>query len=472
MAGEAIAACRSPGFALMKTLRHVAPLLLTVMLLLCRTAIGLPLRDQLALAEKDEDTHAQIELIRRILDEKPDDDGLRERLAELWLTVEDYDMAESTIREWADAPESLRVRVLATVLFVRDQKKDEAVASLEGYLAGNPDDLEITRQLAGYLDLMDEDQKVVNLLSEAPGVQEDAGLLVSRAVARRNLQDFVGALEDFAAADRLDSENENVVRNRPAFERLQAALAGIDAAGAILADDPDDLSARLSRAYWYLSTGVASGLALEDAEAARRIDPRSVAALLLFAEASKQAERLSARDALDKFEVDVSRPVPALEVLDRLQRYDGQLAKNPKDISALLARGWELEHNAQQYRLAVGDAEAVLATDPRNVAARAQKISALVRLGRVDDAAAELRRLEAAKPPREVLAGSLSVLVEAATGASQLEAALEYANRAIKAKPEARYYKQRAAVLQRLERFTDAEADLFHAQQLEKASGQ
>jgi fructokinase len=58
--------------------------------------------------------------------------------------------------------------------------------------------------------------------------------------------------------------------------------------------------------------------------------------------------------------------------------------------------------------------------------------------------------------------------VEAAFGASQLDVALEYANRAIKAKPEARYYKQRAAILRRLERFTDAQADLSSAQQLEK----
>jgi tetratricopeptide (TPR) repeat protein len=454
----------------MKMPRHVSPLLLTVMLLLCHTAVGLPLRDQLDLAEKGEDTHAQIELIRRILDEEPDDDELRERLADLWLTVEDYDMAESIMGEWKDAPQSLRARVLATVLFVRDQKKEEAVASLEGYLAGDPDDLEITRQLASYLDKMGEDQRVVDLLSEAPGVQDDADLLVSRALARRKLQDFVGALKDFAAADRLDLEDESVVRNRPSFERLQAALAGIDAAGAILADKPDDLGARLSRAHWYLSTGFASGPALNDAEAARRIDSKSVSALLLFAEASKQAGRLSARDALDEFEVDVSKPVPALQVFDRLWRYDGQLAKNPKDIPALLGRGRELSNNAQQYRLAMRDAEAVLAIDPDSVKARAEKIFALAKLERVDDAAAELRALEAAKPPREVLAGSLSALAEAATGASQLDAALEYANRAIKAKPEARYYKQRAAVLQRLERFADAEADFLYAQQLEKAS--
>jgi len=452
----------------MKMPHRVSSLLLAVTLVFCHTAAGLSLREQLALAEKDEDTYAQIELIRRILDKEPGNGELREQLTDLWLSVEDYDMAESTVRDWKDAPESIRVSVLATVLFVRDQKKSEALALLEGYLARHPQDLEMIRQLASYLDGMGEDKKVVDLLSKAPGVETDAGLLVSRALARRKLQDFAGALKDFAAADKLDPEDESVVSNRPSFDRLRVALSGIDATGAVLAGKPDDLSARLSRAYWYLSTGFASGPASEDAEAARRIDPRSVAALVLFAEASKQAGRLSVRDAREKLGVDVSKPAPTLEVLERLRQYDGQLARNPKDISALLARARELSDSAQQYQLAMRDAEAVLAVDPGSGKARAAKISALAKLGRVEDAAAELRVLEAAKPPREVLAGALSDLVEAATSASQLDAALEYSDRAIKAKPEAQYYKQRAAILQRLERFADAEADLSRAQQIEK----
>jgi Flp pilus assembly protein TadD len=56
--------------------------------------------------------------------------------------------------------------------------------------------------------------------------------------------------------------------------------------------------------------------------------------------------------------------------------------------------------------------------------------------------------------------------------ASQLDLALEFSDRAIKAKPEARYYKQRAAILQRFERFAEAQDDLSRAQQLEKGGVQ
>ena len=117
--------------------------------LFCQAALAASLRDQLALAEKDEDTYAQIELIRRILDKEPGDGDLREQLSDLWLAVEDYDMAESVVREWTNAPASVRARVFATALFVRDQKKAEAVALLEGFLAGHPEDIEITRQAGG-----------------------------------------------------------------------------------------------------------------------------------------------------------------------------------------------------------------------------------------------------------------------------------------------------------------------------------
>jgi tetratricopeptide (TPR) repeat protein len=451
----------------MKVFHPTLSLLLSVTLLVSHAAPGLSLRDQLALAEKNEDTHAQIELIRRILDQEPSDSELREQLADLWLSVEDYEMAESAVREWRDAPEVVRVSVLAAVLFERDRKKDEAVALLEGYLAGTPDDLEVTRQLAGYLSDMGEEEGVVHLLSKAPGVQDDAHLLVSRALARRALQDFPGALKDFAAADKLNPEDEAVVNNRASFDRLRAALAEIDTASAILADRPDDAAARVSRAYWYLSTGFASDRALEDVEAARRVDPRSVAAQVLFAVAANQADRLSAREALETLEVDVAKPVPPRQVLDHIYRLDVQLSKNPENPSALLARSRGLSE-AQQYRLAMRDAKATLAIDSDSGRARAQVISALVSLGRLDDAAAELRAMEAAKASREVLARALHEMAEGTARASQFDLALEYATRAIKAKPEARYFRQRAAILQRLDRYAEAQEDLSRAEQLEQ----
>ena len=393
---------------------------------------------------------------------------LRGRLTELWISVEDYDMAESALRDWTNAPEATRKRVLAAALFHRDQKKDKAVALLEGYLAGHAEDVEITRQLAGYLDKMGSNKELVDLLDKAPGSEQEADLLLLRAVARRKLQDFPGAVRDFAAADKLSPEDSGIAANRPSFDRLRAALAGIEAANTLLARNPGDLRARLARSYWYLTTGSAGDLALEDARQAREADPGSVTALLLFAMASNQAGKLSAAQALETLQVDTSKPLPTPETLDRFQRCDARIAQQPKEVSLLLERGRELADNAQQYRLAARDAEAVLEINPRNVSARAAKIREFAKLGRSDDAAIELRVLETQNPPRGVLAGSLSEMADASFAASRLDAALEYVNRAIKLKPEAHYYKQRAAILQRLERFSEATSDLALARQTEK----
>jgi tetratricopeptide (TPR) repeat protein len=159
--------------------------------------------------------------------------------------------------------------------------------------------------------------------------------------------------------------------------------------------------------------------------------------------------------------------VPSLTVLDRLWRRDGQVSQNPKDVAALLGRSQELSE-AQQFRLAQRDVEAALAIDPKNSAARAAKVATYAKLGEFEQAAAELRELETMKPPRELLAQALSSVVDAALAASQLDLALDLSDKLINAKPEAHYYKQRAAILQRLERYSDAQEDLARAQQLEK----
>jgi tetratricopeptide (TPR) repeat protein len=451
----------------MKMGRWAFRLFVALFMALGHTAPGLSLREQLALADEDENAYAQIELIRRILEKEPRDAVLRGRLAELWLSIEDLEMSESIVREWQEAPAALRAKVLATVLFSREGKKTEAVALLEPYLADHPEDLETTRQLVGYLEKMGEQKKVVDLLNKAPGVETDARLLLARALARRSLQDFAGALRDFEAADRIDPENESVINNRPSSDRLRTAVAGIRAASNVLAEQPSDSAALISRAYWYLSTGAANGAAFSDAEAAQKVDPGSVAALILFAEASHRTGRLSAKEAREKLEVDIAKPIPTLAVLDNLWRQDRQISQDPKDVSALLRRSIELRENAQQGLLALRDARSALSLEPKSAAARGATISALAKVGKIEEAIAELRIVESAKPPPAVLAESLSSLAEAAMGASQLELALAFSDKAIAAKPQARFYRQRAAILQRLERYADSQEDLARAQQLE-----
>ena len=438
-------------------MRKLATTLLAVLVVLS-TGHGSPLKEQLALATTDEDTHAQIELIRRIL-EKESDDTLSERLIRLWLSVADYDMAESSLKAWKNAPEGFQASVKAEILYNRDEKRDEAIALLAGYHAKDPSSIEITRQLARYYGALGEHQKIVALLSSAPGVSADAALLLQRASARRALADYEGALKDFYQAEKADGEA--VAGERPAYDRIKVALPKIQFATAALEKDPGDYSAHVGRAWWLLSIGASNDFISKDAAAAHSLAPQSAAALLLYARAS-----YSPRQALQEFSVDLSKPTPPLESMGRLIKLDQLITKNPRDVAALAARSFELNGIPAQHQLALKDAEAALAVEPASAGARLEKIFALIKLDRAPEAASEVLVMEGTKPPPAKLARSYGYLAEADLRAYRLESALDYASKALKAEPTAEGYKMRAAILQRLGQVSEAQADLAKAQKL------
>jgi len=428
-------------------------------------AASLP--EQLDLARQDGDRLAQTEIIQRILHVEPANRELREDLANLWLEIEDYDRAEKTVQDEALVSPSLRTRVLARVLYSRDGKKDEAIALLADFHNKTPDDLAVTRQLAESMAATGQFQPLVTLLDQAPGVNSDAPLLITRAEARRSLLDFKGALDDFAAAGKIGSEDSAVVSRRPAFERLAEAQNHITAASAVLEKNPTDAAALLSRAYWYLYSGFGATLAKADAEAARQAEPAFISARLLYALAAHSSGALSAENARKDLLVDVSKPMPAWKNLDLIFRDDGVLKKQPRDAKTLAARAFQL-NDIQQYFLAEGDADAAIALAPTDATARVEKIYALVKRKEYEPAASEFRKLESGKPPAAKLASAASYLTDAAFAEARFEIALDYINRAIKAQPKPQYYKQRAAVLQRLNRGAEADADLAQAGALQK----
>lgn len=448
----------------MKALLHAAAL--GFVALQC-SAAAVPLRDQLALAKKDGDAHAQIELIRRILDGSPSDDSLKGELAKLWLAVGDYDMAERLIAGWQDVPPALKARVLAEVLDRRDGKRSEAIAILDRQLASQPEDLETVRQLVRYLNAAGEQERIITLLTKAPGADKDPGLLVARADAKRQALDFDGALQDFARAEHIDGENPAVTANRPAFARLATAVQNIRPATEAIAADSHDAGSLISRAHWYLYAGVPAP-ALQDARAALAIVPGSVAAVLVSSQAQAALGKLSFREARENLSVDLSKAVTPAE-LGRVFLQDSALAKNPGDAAALAARSAGLA-GLQQYLLALNDAKAALRITPDNGTAHVQKILCLVRLDRRDEAAGAVREFAASKPAKDQLAAALSILAEANFQASQFDWALAGITEAIALTPTPYYFKQRAAILTRLDRSDEARRDLAKADQMEKGS--
>lgn len=451
----------------MKTL-HLA--FLALCLIGAMAAQAAELRDQLKLAEKKGDLYAQIEITRRLLAQEPSDPALPGQLVNLWLAAQDYDMAERALQDWKEATPQARAIVTAKVLYYRDGKTAEAIQVLEDYHTKNPTDLVVTRQLADYLMAGKEAGKVVQLLAAAPGVNSDGALLAQRAVAKRNLQDFSGALSDFDLALAASPNNLSVTEKQAAFERLKSAWPKIQQATQVLNTNPSDLSALLQRAYWYADMGFAYDLALKDTTSALQLAPGSSAARLLNAYALVRLNKISAAKALEDFDVDTGKSFPSSLVFFRLVEADKKLLANPKDKTALLARAYELNDAPQQYRLASRDAEAVIALDPKSAAAHVEKVFVFVRLGEFPAAVAEYQALSELKPPALLRARALGYLAEGDFAASRFDSALDYQSQAIKAHPTAAMYKRRAATLQRLNREAEAQADLEKAKQLEKGS--
>lgn len=423
------------------------------------------LRDQLELARKDTDQMAQIEIIQRILVTEPGDQALREELADLWLAVEDHDLAEKIVADEAAVSPSVRTRVKAQVLYQRDGKKAEAVALLTAYHQKSPDDLDVTRLLADYLGATGQNQALIALLDQAPGVSADPALLVARAEARRAVADFPGALQDFKTAESAGGDLSVVTSRRPAFERLREAQDHLLGATTALEKNPADLSALIARAYWYLYSGFGSESAAVSAEAVRQKEPAFVSGTLLYAYAAVPAGKLTAEKALKELEVDVSKPLPDWKAVEQILKNDLSLKAKPREVKLLAAREAVLLA-AQQYLLAENDTDAVLALAPKDTSARADRIFILTKLRDYDRALEEYRVLEAARPSSERLARGAGYLVDAMFEQGRFEVALDYANRTIKAAPSAAAYKQRAAVLQRLNRGAEADADIAKANSL------
>jgi tetratricopeptide (TPR) repeat protein len=428
----------------------------------CGIRVADTLRDQLKLAAADNDELAQVEIIQRILQAEPSDRELRETLANLWISLGDYDRAEATVQDESLVSPSFRTSVLARVLYVRDARKNEAIALLADYHRRTPNDLAITRLLAEYLAATGQNQPVIHLLDEAPGVSGDAGLLLTRAEARRSEQDFEGALRDFSLAEKVDHDARDIVNQRPAFERLREAAANIKTASAILEKNPNDMSALISRTYWYLYSCFANASAVADANVALQAEPDFVSGRLLYTFAAFAAKNLTADKARENFHVDVTKPLPDWNHVEQIFNEDRVLKSQPRDVKTLAARAHDLSE-AGQYSLALDDAAAALNLAPKDSAARLEKIDALARLKQFEPAAAEFRLFAAGHPPADQLAQAAGDLFDVAFSESRFPMALDYVNQAIKAHPTPQYYKKRAAVLQRLNRGAEADADIARA---------
>jgi tetratricopeptide (TPR) repeat protein len=427
----------------------------------------LTLESQLALVRENEDTHAEIELLRRLLDRGPDDPEANQRLIALWLDVEDYDMAEAAVAAWKQAPAGLVARARAAALFHRDEQLAAAIDVLASRTAQDPRDTPTLDQLGEYLGLADRWPEQIQAMDSLLAVEPSASRFLIRANARRQTGDYPGAVRDARKAQSIEPDSTAVKNTLPGYERLGQALGAIEKATAQLAAHPDDVRVLLERGKQYLY-GEIPHLALADAEAAEKVAPGSAYARVLKARALFALGQVSSAEALENFDVNVSAPLEETATTEAIIRCDLALEKDPKDIAALRTRSGWLNHDIAQYTLASADAEAVLALDPSDTEACLNALYASALRDRADDAAAWLVRIEQLQPPPSVLARAYATVSELFFRARKLPRALEFAEKSLGAKEGAAMWRFKAACLQRMGREAEASDANARASKLEK----
>jgi len=421
------------------------------------------LKSQLNLAGTADDKLAQIEILRRILDADPQDTQSHQALIDLWLDIEDYDMAQAAVDAWTNAPAGTVALTHAAVLRYRDKDIPGAIKVLRDYLAKSPKDVDAWKALVSCLLTTNDAAAQVDALNSLIALEPSPGAYIERANAKLQLRDYNGAMTDARAGQKMDPDSSAVKQDMPKFERMEEALKAIAPLDAALAKNPKDIGALLARSWWFRYGGM-NDRSLADAQAALTIQPDSIMARIAAARAQYLLDQLKADDALRDLAIDVNK-AHSLEAAQAIAAADLALAKNPKDTQALRNRAYAL-NDAEQYRLAKRDAEAALAIDSHFAAAAMEDLYATEMLGQ--DPAPIYRQIEGMKPPRDQMSLAAAYLAEYYLRQSSLPLALDFAERSLALQETERALRTKAAVLNRLGRTDEAKAATSRADAIHK----
>ena len=416
------------------------------------------LEQKLDLAREAEDTHAEIELLRRWLDGHPNDPKAVEELVGLWLEVPDFDMALQTLKQTTSPEPGLVARTNAEVALRRDDKVQEALKILRARAAAAPKDRETRLLLAEYLAKAGERQEQIAVLDTLISEESDVDLLLDRAEAKLAADDPNGALADFRKAAADGPDESRVQSSRAAFERLESALAAI----ATLDKVPASPQAHFFKSYSWFYGGLPSRGLAEAVEGLRGW-PDSIFGKILETRGLVANGTLTAAKAREERHVDVSATLDDEKARLGILQADAALSKNPGDAKTLIARASWLYPSAQ-YALAMDDIGTVLKADPSNITALHYAVGISLRQGNFPGATAYAEKLKSLKAPPDILSDVYGGLAQIAFEQSKFPLALDFANRSIEAKPLARIWKLKAACHTRLGQPNEAADALKQAQ--------
>jgi tetratricopeptide (TPR) repeat protein len=349
------------------------------------------LRTELRKAIDQQAYESAVELARRHLKLKPQDNGTWDRLLRAQFGLHDLPGVSQSLDDWRNAVPEPSLNLDEYVGDYAAAKGDEAwaVAAWKKVAGADPKNVRVWEKIARLEKRQHFWTKEDAAWTAIIALQEGAVARINRALCRRRLHRWHDAFEDLDKARALAPDDPEVQRGAQLLERLGKFLDEIRALDSAIAISPNDPGLLADRALLFLRAEDAE-LALEDAEAAGKIGtwavrPKLFQALALIA--------LGRSDECEKLGVNKTVRLEALlsEFLETVGRLDSEISAERNNAELYVSRAWQLNEIGQPA-LALRDAQTAAQLDPKAAGACAEASYALTKLGRALEALEQIKR--------------------------------------------------------------------------------
>jgi tetratricopeptide (TPR) repeat protein len=349
------------------------------------------LRAELRKAIEEQNYTGAVELARRHLKLKPQDNGTWDRLVRAQFGLRDLPAVSQSLDDWRNtvAEPSLNLDEYAGDYAAAKSDDAWAVAAWKKVADADPKNVRIWEKIARLEKRKQFWTKEETAWTALINTQENAVARINRALCRRRLHRWHDAFEDLDKARALAPDDPEVQRGAKLLERIGKSLNEIRELDSALAISPNDTGLLTDRALLFLRADDPE-LALEDAEAAGKIGtwavrPKLFQALALIA--------LGRSDECEKLGVNKTIRLEALlsEFLETIGRLDSEISAERHNAELYVSRAWQL-NEINQPALALQDAQTGAQLDPKAAGASAEASYALTKLGRVPEALEQIKR--------------------------------------------------------------------------------
>jgi tetratricopeptide (TPR) repeat protein len=349
------------------------------------------LRAELRKTLDEQNYERAVNLARRILKLKPQDNGTWDRLVRAQFGLNDLAAVSQSLDDWRNAVPEPSLNLDEYAGDYAAAKKDDAwaVAAWKRVAAVDPKNARVLEKIARLEKRQQfwtkEDAAWTALIS----AQDSAIPRINRALCRRRLHRWHEAFEDLERAQELEPNDPEVQRARKLFEQMRKFLGEIRELDAALAVTPNDPGLLADRALMFLRCED-SELALEDAEAAGKAGPWAMRPRLFQAMA---LIALGRSDECESLGVDRRIRLETLtpEFLETMGRLDSEVSAERNNAELYVSRAWQLNEIGQPM-LALQDAEHASQLDAKSANACAEASYALSKLGRANEALQQIKQ--------------------------------------------------------------------------------